>query len=65
MHELWKKVAIGALAITVSIVGAFYVMASDHGERIARVETAIIYLKDLVKHNEEHNSMFHGGREEQ
>jgi hypothetical protein len=48
-----------AITIGLTFGGGVFAILNDHGQRIAKVETAIIYLKDLVERNTKHDDEFH------
>ena len=52
MTEFWKWIAGATVVVIMTVTGTFFAMAGGHGERIAKVETAIIYLSEIVKANQ-------------
>lgn len=52
MMEFWKWIAGATLVVFVSVTGVFFAMAGDHGERLARVEQAIVSLGKIAEQNQ-------------
>ena len=50
MNGYGKLVALGA-SFGLSLAGAWVAGINSHGERIARVETAVEFVKEQVGHN--------------